>query len=144
MPDRKTRGDWIGSFECGKNVSYEILNYRTPNTKYDIMTGAGHVRAVSVDSHFTGGRVTEVIMRTYDQREQGSATVWGTVNCQGPSAELAAYSTLDKAHSFTTAEAESFGMVGGRMQAYNLPWGYELTLYDRDGMVGNSISFTGK
>jgi hypothetical protein len=106
LPDKHLKEEWIGSFECGKNVRYEIQNYRTPNIKYDIMTGAGHVRAVSVDSHFTGGRVTLVIMRTYDQWEQGSATVWGTANCQGPSAELAAYSTLDKAHSFTTAEAE--------------------------------------
>ena len=73
--------------------------------KYDIMTGAGHVRAVTVSSNMND-RVSEVIMRTYDQWEQGSATVWGTANCQGPSAELAAYSTLDKARSFTTAEAE--------------------------------------
>ena len=83
-------------------------------------------------------------MRTYDQWEQGSATVWGDANCQGPSAELAAYSTLDQARTFTTAEAERFGMVGGRMSSFNLPWGYELTIWDRDGMVGNKISFTGK
>lgn len=30
------------------------------------------------------------------------------------------------------------------MESFNLPWGYELTIFDEDGMVGNSKSFTGK
>ena len=30
------------------------------------------------------------------------------------------------------------------MEAFILPWGYKLTLWDRDGMTGNSIDFYGK
>ena len=39
------------------------------------MTGAGHLRTVKV-SDAMNNHVSEVIMRTYDQWKQGSATVW--------------------------------------------------------------------
>ena len=29
------------------------------------------------------------------------------------------------------------------MESFSLPWGYELTLYDADGMNGNSKSYIG-
>ena len=29
-------------------------------------------------------------------------------------------------------------MKAGEMESYQLPWGYELVLYDEDGLTGNS------
>ena len=34
-------------------------------------------------------------------------------------------------------------MKPGEMESFSLPWGYELTLYDEDGMNGNSKSYYG-
>ena len=84
-PD-KAHGGWITSFECGKNVRYEIHDYKSP-IRYDIMTGAGHLRTLEVSGEMND-HVSEVIMRTYDQWKQGSATVWVDSNCRGPSAEF--------------------------------------------------------
>ena len=34
-------------------------------------------------------------------------------------------------------------MKSGEMESFSLPWGYELTLYDQDGMNGNKKSYRG-
>ena len=72
---------WITSFECGKNVRYELHDDNSPTGyAYDIMTGAGHLRTVEVSGEMNDD-ISEVIMRTYDGRKQGSATVWVDANC---------------------------------------------------------------
>ena len=35
-------------------------------------------------------------------------------------------------------------MKAGEMESYQLPWGYELVLYDQDGLTGNSLVLRGK
>ena len=36
------------------------------------------------------------------------------------------------------------GIGDNRVESFQIPWGYELTLYHGDGMVGDSESYTGK
>ena len=121
-------GKWVTSFECGKNVSYEIHNSSYPNHYTDIMTGAGHLRTTAVVKNVDND-VVEVIMRPYDQRKTGSVTVWGNTNCTGESARLAASSVLDETATYTTAEAMKFGMGAADVDSFHLPWGYELILH---------------
>ena len=136
-------GEWVTSFECGKNVSYEIHDYDYPDDYSDIMTGAGHLRTSAVVSNIDNS-IKKVIMRPYDQWKTGSVTVWGKSNCTGESARFAASSVLDETATFTNAEAVKLGMGAEDMDSFHLPWGYELTLHAEDGMVGESKSFTGK
>ena len=60
-------GNQISSFECGKNVRYEFHNHNSPSTGYEVVTGAGHVRSSRLE-HWMEDRVTEVILRPYDQK----------------------------------------------------------------------------
>ena len=85
-----------------------------------------------------------VILKPYNQWMKGSATIFGKVNCEDYSAELAASSEINEVTTYTANEAWALGMKDGEMESFNLPWGYKLTLFDSDGMTGNSIDFYGR
>ena len=130
-------GNVISSFECGKNVRFEFHNHNSPSTGYEIVSGAGHVRSSRLE-HWMEDRVTLIKMSYYDKWTQGSATVWGWLNCEDIGAELPAPSEVGSSYFYTANDAWSRGMKAGEMESYQLPWGYELVLYDEDGLTGNS------
>lgn len=88
-------------------------------------------------------RVTLVKMSYYDQWTQGSATVWGWTNCEDIGAELPAPSEVGQSYYYTADDAWNRGMKSGEMESYQLPWGYELILYDQDGLTGNTLVLKG-
>ena len=97
-------GNRISSYECGRNVRYEFHNHNNPSTGYEVVSGAGHVRSSRLEG-WMEDRVTNVIMRPYDQWTQGSATVWGWLNCEDIGAELPASSNIDENMNYTSDEA---------------------------------------
>ena len=136
-------GNYISSYECGKNVRFEFHNHNDPSTGYEVVSGAGHVRSSRIEG-WMEDRVTKVIMRPYDQWKKGSATVWGWLNCEDIAAELPASSSLDEVVTYTGDEAWKLGMKEGELESFSLPWGYELTLYENDAFSGAKKSYTGK
>ena len=136
-------GNKISSYECGKSVRFEFHNHNNPSEGYEIVSGAGHVRSSRLE-HWMEDRVTKVVLRPYNQWKQGSVTVWGWLNCEDIAAELPASSSLDEVVTYTGDEAWKRGMKSGELESFSLPWGYELTLYDNDGMTGNKVSYYGR
>ena len=57
--------------------------------------------------------------------------------------ELRGSADLNAVLSYTTDDAWALGMKTNEVESYQLPWGYELTLYDNDGFSGESYTITG-
>ena len=110
-------GDKISSFECGKNVRFEFHNHNSPSTGYEIVSGAGHVRSSRLE-HWMEDRVTLIKMSYYDKWTQGSATVWGWLNCEDIGAELPAPSEVGQSYYYTADDAWQRGMKSGEMESY--------------------------
>ena len=83
-------------------------------------------------------------MSEYDKWTQGSATIFGWLDCKDIAAELPAPSNLGESLSYTQYDAWTKGMIDKEMESYVLPWGYELVLYDADGFGGESKVLRGK
>lgn len=133
-------GKKISSFECGKNIRFEMHNSNSPSTGYEVVSGAGHLRSSRIEK-WMEDRVTAVKMDHYDQWTQGSATVWGWLNCEDIGAELPAPSSLGTVYTYTGSEAWDRGMKEREMESFQLPWGYELTIYENNNLTGDSKSF---
>ena len=83
-------------------------------------------------------RTIWVKMSDYDKWTQGSATIFGDVNCIDTAAELPAPSRMGESFSYTQWDAWTKGMDYRDAESYVLPWGYELILFEEDGFGGES------